>query len=155
MKVKREIASVPVRSAGETWAAIVALISGADTPDAATLKAAASIMESLIADEHPANVPIVVKGNGDRLVIYCRYNQDAIELGTSIDKLTWNPTGGSGWKITAPTEAGDVTWMNDALKSRAPRISVHDVASPPADDDGTAKAAADGLSIDWGVLGKS
>jgi hypothetical protein len=154
MKVKREIASVPVRSAGETWAAIVALISGADTPDAATLKAAASIMESLIADEHPATVPIVVKGNGDRLVIYCRYNEDAIELGTSIDKLTWKPSGGSGWRITAPTEAGDVAWMNDALKSRAPRISVHDVASPPADEEAT-KAAADGLAIDWGVLGKS
>jgi len=154
MKVKREIASVPMRSAGETWSAIVALISGADTPDAATLKAAASIMESLIADEHPATVPIVVQGNGDRLVIYCRYNEDAIELGTTIDKLTWNPTGGSGWKITAPTEVGDVTWMNDALKSRAPRISVHDVASPPADEEAT-KAAADGLAIDWGVLGKS
>lgn len=154
MKVRREIASVPVRSAGETWSAIVALISGADTPDAATLKAAASIMESLIADEHPATVPIVVKGNGDRLVIYCRYNEDAIELGTTIDKLTWNPTGGSGWKITAPTEAGDVTWMNDALKSRAPRISVHDVASPPADEEAT-KAAADDLAIDWGVLGNS
>lgn len=154
MKVKREIASVPVRSAGETWSAIVALISGTDTPDVATLKAAASIMESLIADEHPATVPIVVKGNGDRLVIYCRYNEDAIELGTTIDKLTWNPTGSSGWKITAPTEAGDVTWMNDALKSRAPRISVHDVASPPADEEAT-KAAADGLTIDWGVLGKS
>ena len=154
MKVKREIASVPVRSAGETWSAIVALISGADTPDAATLKAAASIMESLIADEHPATVPIVVKGNGDRLVIYCRYNEDAIELGTTIDKLTSNPTGDSGWKITTPTEAGDVTWMNDALKSRAPRISVHDVASPPADEEAT-KAAADGLAIDWGVLGKS
>jgi hypothetical protein len=154
MKVKREIASDPVRSAGETWSAIVALISGADTPDAATLKAAASIMESLIADEHPATVPIVVKGSGGRLVIYCRYNEDAIELGTTIDKLTWNPTGGSGWKITAPTEAGDVTWMNDALKSRAPRISVHDVASPPSDEEAT-KAAADGLAIDWGVLGKS
>lgn len=154
MKVKREIASVPVRSAGETWAAIVALISGADTPDAATLKAAASIMESLIADEHPANVPIVVKGNGDRLVIYCRYNEDAIELGGSIDKLTWNPTGGSGWRITAPTEAGDVTWMNNALKSRAPRISVHDIASPPAEEEAT-KAAADGLAVDWGVLRKS
>ncbi|QPF90862.1 hypothetical protein [Bradyrhizobium commune] len=155
MKVKREIASIPVRSAGETWAAIVALISGADTPDAATLKAAASIMESLIADEHPATVPIVVKGNGDRLVIYCRYNEDAIELGSSIDKLTWNPTGGSGWKITAPIEAGDVTWMNDALKSRAPRLSVHDVASPPADEEEATKAAAADLAIDWGVLGKS
>ena len=154
MKVKREIASVPVRSAGETWAAIVALISTADTPDVATLKAAASIMESVIADEHAATVPIVVKGNGDRLVIYCRYNEKAIELGSSIDKLTWNPTGGSGWKITTPTEAGDVAWMNDELGRRAPRISVHDVATPPAEDQETTKAAADELSIDWGVLGK-
>ena len=55
---------------------------------------------------------------------------------------------------SAPTEGGDVTWMNDTLKSRAPRISVHDVASPPADEEAT-KAAADGLAIDWGVLGKS
>jgi hypothetical protein len=154
MKVKREIASVPVRSAAETWQAIINLISGPDTPDAHTLKAAASIMESLIADEHPATVPITVKGSGDRLVIYCRYNEDALELGADIDPVTWNPTGGSGWRITAPTEASDVPWMNGTLKERAPRISVHDVAKPPADED-DATAKADTLAINWGVLGKS
>ena len=154
MKVKREIASVPVRSAGETWKAIVALISGPETPDASTLNAAASIMESLIADEHPASVPITVKGSGDRLVIYCRYNEDALELGADIDPLTWNPTGGPGWKITAPTESADVPWMNGTLKDRAPRITVHDVANPPADEEETTKTAA-ALNINWGVLGKS
>jgi hypothetical protein len=154
MKVKREIASIPVRSAAETWQAIVALISRADTPDASTLNAAASIMESLIADEHPASVPITVKGSGDRVVIYCRYNEDALELGQDIDPLTWNPTGGSGWKITAPTEAADVPWMNGALKDRAPRITVHDVAQP-ADEEETTKASAEPLSINWGVLEKS
>lgn len=154
MKVKREIASVPVRSAKETWQAIVALISGTGTPDAATLKAAASIMESLIVDEHPATEPITVKGSGDRLVIYCRYNEDALELGTDIDPLTWNPTGGPGWKITAPSESADLSWMNGTLKERAPRISIFDVAKPPADDEETTKAEA-GLTINWGVLGQS
>lgn len=155
MKVKREIASVPVRSAAETWTAIVALISRPDTPDVGTLTAAASIMESLIADEHPASVPIAVKGSGDRLVIYCRYNEEALELGAEIDPLTWNPTGGPGWKITAPTEAADVPWMNGTLKDRAPRITVHDITNPPTEEEETTKAAADALSINWGVLGKS
>ena len=152
MKIKREIASVPLRSAGETWRAIAELISGPDTPDVGTLTAAASIMESLIADEHPATVPITVKGNGDRLVIYCRYNGDALALGSGIDPLTWNPTGGSSWKITAPTEAGDVSWMNATLKERAPRITVHDVAHPPAEEEDAAKSA-NTMAINWGALG--
>ena len=69
MKVRREIASLPVRSVGETWQAIIKLITGEGSVDADTLTAAASVMESLLADEHPATVPIVVKGNGPRLVI--------------------------------------------------------------------------------------
>ena len=70
MKVRREIASVPLRTAGETWQAIVDLITGDGSVDAGTLKTAASVMESLIVDEHPASCPIVVKGEGPRLVIY-------------------------------------------------------------------------------------
>jgi hypothetical protein len=153
MKVRRDIASIPVRSAGETWQAILDLITAADSVDATMLKAAASVMESLIAEEHPATVPIVVKGNGARLVIYCLYNEAAMEAGTDIDPITWNPTGGAGWKMTAPAEAADVTWMNSTLKTRAPRITVHDVASPPAEDDGdNANTSAAALTIDFGVL---
>jgi hypothetical protein len=144
MKVRREIASIPVRSAGETWQA-----------DADTLKAAASVMESLIADEHAATVPIVVKGEGPRLVIYCLYNEAAMEAGKEVDPLNWNPTGGADWSITAPVEMADVAWMNNTLKNRAPRITVHDVKAPPADDeeDASANMASDqALKIDWGVL---
>ena len=93
MKVRRDIASIPVRSAGETWRAILDLITGAGSVDVESLKAASSVMESLIADEHPATVPIVVKGNGARLVIYCLYNEAAMEAGEDIDPITWNPTG--------------------------------------------------------------
>jgi hypothetical protein len=156
MKVRRNIASIPVRSAGETWQAIIDLITGAGSVDAETLKAAASVMESLIADEHPAAVPIAVKGSGARLVVYCLYNEAAMEAGKDIDAINWNPTAGSGWHITAPAEADDVAWMNNTLTSRAPRIAVHDVASPPADeeaDKANAGTTADALKIDWGVLG--
>lgn len=151
MKVRREIASVPVRTAGETWQAIVDLITGDGSVDAATLKAAASVMESLIADEHAATVPIVVKGNGPRLVVYCLYNEDAMEAGKDIDKLSWNPTAGD-WTMTAPADEEDVAWMNKSLKTRAPRINVHDVAEPPADESEEAGTKAEVLAIDWGVL---
>jgi hypothetical protein len=157
MKVKREIASIPVRSAGETWQAIVDLITRQGSVDAATLKAAASVMESLITDEHPAMVPIVVSGEGPRLVIYCLYNEAAMEAGKDIDSINWNPTGGADWRMTAPSEASDVDWMNNTLKSRAPRITVHDASVQPVDDDdtkGSADAADQALTIDWGVLSR-
>ncbi len=154
MKVRREVASIPVRTAGETWAAIIELISGEGSVDVATLKAAASVMESLIVDEHPATCPIVVKGEGPRLVIYLLYNEAAMEKGTDIDKLTWNPTGGPAWSMTAPSEAADVDWMNTTLKTRAPRIVVHDIAQEPADEDEAEVAAAQDtvLKINWGAV---
>ena len=107
MKVRRDIASIPKRSAAETWRVIVDLVTGSGSVEAETLTAAASVMESLIADECPAGVPIVVKGVGARLVIYCLFGEEALEAGADVDKLNWNPTAGN-WAMMAPAEAGDV-----------------------------------------------
>lgn len=154
MRVRRDIASIPLRSAGETWQAIIELISGPDSVDRAALENAASVMETLIADEQPAAVPIVVKGNGPRLLVYCLYQEKAMEAGLGIDALSWNPTAGD-WAITAPCEDADAPWMNRSLQARAARITVHAAdQQPPADDEQeTAKARAS-LDIDWGVLDK-
>jgi|SRR5579883_1496624 len=154
MKVRRDIASIPVRSAAETWKAITALVTRNGSVDPDSLAKAASVMESLIADEYPASVPIVVKGNGPRLVIYLLYNEDAMEAGTDIDSLSWNPTGGPDWSMTAPSEAADIGWMNGTLQSRAPRISIHDVASPPTEEEEPTSSKA-ALKINWGVLNQS
>lgn len=151
MKVRRDIASIPRRSAVETWQEIIRLITGDDSVDAASLTAAASVMESLISDEHPAKVPIVVKGVGSRLVIYCLFGEDAMDADLDVDKLGWNPTAGE-WAMTAPTDAVDVPWMNETLLERAPRISVHDVRVAPADDEATRSSAPE-LKIDWGAVG--
>ena len=155
MRIRRNIASIPVRSAKETWRAIVALVTAADSVDREQLDAAASVMESLIADEQPAIAPIVFKGCGPRVLIYCLYDEDAMEAGLAIDSLNANPTAGD-WQMTAPCEDDDVDWMNTTLKERAPRTSVHAAHEPPADEGADeADAAAKALEIDWGALSKS
>ena len=154
MRVRRAIASIPVRTAGETWRAVIELITRVDSVDRDQLEAAASVMETLIADEQPAAVPIIVKGNGPRLLVYCLYQEDAMETGTDIDALSWNPTEGD-WRITAPAENEDIEWMNRTLTSRAPRITVH-AADQAAPEDDSKNAAADEASfeINWEVLDK-
>ena len=152
MNIRRDIASVPARSARQTWRAIVDLVTGPDTVDRDQLDAAASIMESVIADEQPASVPIVFKGAGPRVVVYCVYDEDAMEAGHDIDPLSTNPTAGD-WRATAPCESDDVDWMNRSLKERAPRILVHAADDAPPDGDET-EAAATKFQIDWGALEK-
>lgn len=152
MKIRRNIASIPARSAKDTWQVITDLVTGTDTVDGDQLDAAGSIMESLIADEQPANVPIVFKGAGRRVVIYCLYDEDAMEAGLYVDPLTANPTAGD-WHVTAPCEAEDAGWMNESLETRAPRITVHDT-DQPLEEEGSDEASA-AFEIDWGPLAKS
>ncbi len=152
MKIRRDIASIPVRSAHETWAAIVDLVIDSDSVDADQLDAAASIMESLIADEQPATVPIVFKGSGPRVLVYCLYNEEAMDAGSAVDALNSNPTAGN-WRVTAPCEAEDVDWMSKTLKERAARITVHDVKAPPTEDGNDDDNAAKSFEIDWKAVG--
>ena len=152
MKIRRNIASIPVRSAQETWCAIADLVTGLDTVDRDQFEAATSIMESLIADEHPTSAPIVFKGAGPRVVIYCLYDEGAMDAGLDINPLNVNPTAGN-WRATVPCESEDVDWMNISLKQRAPRITAHAADEPPVEEDEDEEAAGD-FDIDWGALQK-
>lgn len=153
MKVRRDVAAIPVRSARDTWSTIVELITGADTVDRAQLAAAASVMETIISEEQAARSPIVISGCGARLVIYCVYGEAALELGLSLDRLTWNPTG-PGWHLAAPASAHDLTWMTKTLGSRTSRVTVYDAASGYRDDgEEVGQAVAKSFEIDWKGFG--
>jgi hypothetical protein len=155
MRIRRNIASVPARSAKDTWRAIVDLVTSRSTVDPQQLDDASSIMESIIADELPTEVPIVFKGAGPRVLSYCLYNEDAMEAGLEIDCLNNNPTAGD-WRATAPCEAEDLDWMNKSLRTRAPRITVHAADQSPADEEATdAEQTGKAFEIDWGALLKS
>lgn len=151
MRIRRNVASIPARSAKETWRTIIDLVTGPQSVDLEQLEAAASVMESLIADEQPGRVPIIFKGCGPRVLIYCLYDDAAMEQGLAVDGLKENPTAGD-WRATAPCEAEDVEWMNRTLKQRAPRMAVHAADEQPADSEDESGQVGKSFEIDWGAV---
>ena len=147
MKIRRDVASVPLRSAKETWDTIVQLVSGNGTVDGEQLEDARSVMECVIADEQPAAVPIVLKGGGPRVVIYCKYNEDAMEAGLEVDSMSEVPTAGD-WRLNAPCEQEDKEWMNNSLKDGASRVSVYAANEPPIDEEEKSSEASSVLKVD-------
>lgn len=155
MRVRRDISSIPHRSASETWQRIIDLITGADSDDTQQLIDAVGVMGSVITDEHPAARPIVIEGVGAQLRIYCSYGMKAIEDGSAVDALTWNPTDGD-WTMHVPCDKENLTWVKASLAKTSPRIRVFDVAQEErAEDSATSSAtkAAGGIVIDWNMRG--
>ena len=152
MKVRRDISSIPLRTAEKTWEAICDLITDDGSQDVEQLDNAASIMHSLIADELFTDIPITMTGI-NRLVIYLRYRADALEEGNDVDSLEWNPTEGD-WTMYVPCDDENFDWVEKALTSRAPRLVVHrDNETPWQDDKKEASSSNESIEINWGVLG--
>lgn len=155
MRVRRNISSIPHRSASETWQQIIDLITGTKSRDVLHLKAASGVMGSIITDEHPAVQPILLGGVGAQVRIYCRYGMDAIEEGDTIDPLDWNPTAGD-WIMHVPCDTDNIEWIVASLARTSPRIKVFDVdKGEPAEPDGGVKAVhqAAPLIVDWNLRG--
>lgn len=153
MRVRRDISAIPFRSATDTWARIVDLVTGSDSRDAGQLNAANGVMGSIIADEQPGRRPILLEGAGPQLRIYCRFGMRAVEEGGEVDALTWNPTAGD-WTMHVPCDAPNLAWVRESLAKTSPRIKAFDVdAQQRAEDDDESAAArvSDDLVIDWDV----
>lgn len=147
MKRRRDVAAGPKRTGAETWADIVALITKADSIDKGQLEAAASVMATLLTEAHYADHALTLKGQGDRLVVYCAYGADALTL-DDPDPLRWNPTGGE-WTLFVPCAEEDFDWAKATLAQRAPRIRLHRLDETPAElKEATAEAVAN-FEIDW------
>lgn len=150
MKLRRDIASVPLRTGAETWSTIVELITGSDSIDSSQLTAAASVMATLIAEELHTENPLTLVGASHRLVIYCSFGTDALIQGEDVDAIGWNPTAGD-WALHVPCGEDDLDWAGATLATRAPRIKLHKLGEPPAvleEAESTDKA----LFVDWGAL---
>ena len=130
--IARRFASVPERSAEDTWNAIVELIAPDPRSSARSeLAAVAGVACSLIASEMSA--PIVVYGSGPRLSVYCLYGDDAIE-GDNISEgaLTFIPTSGD-WRMSLPCPEEELEWVQNSLRSST-RVSARDEDEDVGDD---------------------
>lgn len=149
MKIRRDVSSIPIRSAEATWERIVELVTGDDTVDRDQLAAGTAVIASLITDELMRDHPFVFSGVGSRLVIYLRYGPDALEAGEDVDAIAWNPTAGD-WELSVPCATEDLGWARDALNEKAPRIKLRD-PNEVIDEAATAKAASGpgAIVVDW------
>jgi len=153
MRVRRDISSIPFRSAGETWRRITDLVTGTGSKDVQQLRDAAGVMGSIIADEHPAVRAIMLEGVGAQLKIYCRYGMKAVEEGGKVDALTWNPTAGD-WTMRVPCDKENIGWVRESLAETSPRIRVFDVEEADrAEEEKTRTAAKSVVGVDWNIKG--
>jgi hypothetical protein len=155
MRIRRDISSIPSRSASDTWDCIVTLITGADSIDTQQLRNAAGTIASIITDELPVQRPFLLEGCGPQLRIYCRFGFKAIEANTDVDPLTWNPTAGD-WTLHVPCDADNLAWVQKALKASAPRIKAFDVAETDRSEEETAADTSSAgkqseIVVDWNV----
>jgi len=154
MRIRRDISSIPERSASETWQRIIDLVTGKGSVDVQQLKAAAGVMGSIITDEHPAARAILLEGSGPQLRIYCSYGMNAIEQGSKVDSLNWNPTDGD-WTMHIPCDAENIDWVKKSLTGTSPRIKVFDVAEDErADDEQQQASAKSEIVVDWNIGGR-
>jgi hypothetical protein len=154
MRVRREVSSIPCRSASETWHQIVDLITGNGSVDVKQLHDASGVLASIITDERPAQKPITVEGVGAQLRVYCTYGMKAVEEGEKVDSLTWNPTAGD-WTMHVPCDGENLSWVKSALAKTSPRIRVYDVEEEDRAEEasitGGKRTAA--VTVDWDLKG--
>lgn len=152
MKLRRDVASTPLRSGEATWTAMTDLITGPDSVDKAQLTAAASIMAMLISEEIHSEEPLTLVGKSARVVLYCSFGSDALVMGEEIDPLPINPTNGD-WTLYVPCPESDLPWASRTLGDRAPRVVLHKQGDAPSASEESASTEAKGFDIDWGALG--
>jgi hypothetical protein len=155
MRVRRDLSSIPCRSASETWQQIVDLITGNGSLDVKQLQDASGVLASIITDEYPATKAITVEGVGAQLRLYCMYGMKAVEEGKRVDSLTWNPTAGD-WTMHVPCDAENMSWVKSALAKSSPRIKVFDVEEEERgekEESFSKGKRADSVTVDWELKG--
>ncbi|WP_405086359.1 hypothetical protein [Microbispora sp. NBC_01389] len=112
----RRVASLPVRTAGDTWLTIVDLLSAPGTAAHNQLLAASNVAAMLISEEYTADNPIdVAPVFGPRVRIYTLHGDNAIEDNDAVLPLPSKPVVGDGWVVSLPCGEDDFDDASEAL----------------------------------------
>ncbi len=132
--IARRVASLPVRSAYETWKIICDLVAPVGTTARTELDAVANVAEMLISEEHTAVAPIVVSGGGPQVRIYTLHDDDAIAADSELLPVHGQLDNDS-WQMSLPARNRDVELARTLLKYN-PRVAVRDVDQVAAEPRG-------------------
>lgn len=146
--VARRIASVPVRTAVETWERIAGLVTAPVSPARDELTGITSIAAMLIADEQTKDEPITIAGGGPLVRVYTVHGDDAIEHDDADEAdLPFDPTSSNAWTLTLPASGADVAIVEAAVAD-SPHVEVRDVDAAGDDERATTAKAAAALELD-------
>jgi len=142
----RTFRSNPQRDALQTWTVIVDVLTQGKMGTARTeLLSVAGVAASVISEQAPKDVAIVVTCDGPRTRIYCLYDDDAIEdSDANEDVLGFDPLEGN-WRVSLPCPADDLAWVQGALKKHSSRITARNLDDTVSADESTSATKAQTL----------
>lgn len=124
--VARRIRSTPQRDSVETWSVIVDLLAPEDTDSRRELLSIEGIAAATISTESPRKSPMVMKGSGPRIRIYCLYDDESISADSASENaLAQCPTDGD-WELSLPVNSEDLAWVSAALLNKSSRVKARD-----------------------------
>jgi len=125
--IRRDFLSSPHRTGAETWEAIAHLLAP-DEKSAARkeLLSVSGIAAQIIATESVKDFPIISAGSGDRVRIYCLYNDDAVDPDNANESALAFDATSKEWKVSIPAEQEDLGWSNTELAKFSDRITVRE-----------------------------
>lgn len=155
--LSRIIASVPTRTASETWERIMELLAhDPRSAGRAELEKVAGVAVTAIASEATKNDAVVVSGNGPHIRIYCVFGEDAISGdGVNEDVFQKYPTEGD-WVMSIPCLPEDLKWVQKKLKACSDRVTARATGEKWTLKESRASSSKDSnLEIDAGEFLKS
>src|SRR6185437_4606753 len=125
--VTRTVASMPQRTAVQTWEKIVAIVApDPKSPARAELQKAAGVAAASIASEAPKDDGFIIHGNGPQVRVYCVFGDEAVSGdGVNEDALQASPTEGD-WQMSVPCLQEDLDWSQKKLKSDTKRVTARE-----------------------------
>jgi len=147
--VSRTLRASPHRDAGQTWNAIVSLLTqGRTGASRDELQAIAGIAISVIADQAAKVAPIVVTCDGPRTRIYTLHDDAAIEGDDANEEtLSFDPLKGE-WALSLPCHADDLPWVQVALAEKSTRVTARDQSIGIALESTSVESNTQALTLD-------
>lgn len=137
--VRRTIISNPERTSIETWTKITGIVCGEDKNAKKEFNSVSNVICSLLPEELMKANPMIVKGAGSQLRVYCLYGEDAMTgEDANEDDLSWEITAKS-WTAYLPCSQTELAWYEKALSNASDNFKVYDFEKGIETEEATTK----------------
>ena len=122
----RKIASSPKNNASKTWDIITEIVCHKSLDHRKEFLKVKGGVCSVISEKTPKDRPIIIRGNGPLLRIYCLYGDDAVDSEeVSEDVLNWNPLS-KNWIVYVPCPKSEIDGLQSFFKNQCENFLVYD-----------------------------